>query len=234
MGKKLREFIERYRPRMRSKTHDTSENGYNYVRGQLTMEDKRNYANIERRLKVGNEDGQQMQQFMSDSPWSGDEVFEQIQQDIGAREELQAGGVLILDESADEKAGEGSIGAGRQYNGRLGKVELSQVGVTLTYAHRGANTWAMVDGELYLPPAWFDEAHAVLRQKLGLPATRQYADHAELGLRMIDRAINRKLPFRLVACEAAQCPQSSQSSRTRRGSSLGRQLQNCLAAAHHP
>jgi SRSO17 transposase len=59
---------------MRSKTHDTSENGYNYVRGQLTMEDKRNYANIERRLKVGNEDGQQMQQFMSDSPWSGDET----------------------------------------------------------------------------------------------------------------------------------------------------------------
>jgi SRSO17 transposase len=111
--------------------------------------------------------------------------------------------VLILDESADEKAGEGSIGAGRQYNGRLGKVELSQVSVTLTYAHRGANTWEMVDGELYLPPAWFDEAHAALRQKLGLPATRQYADHAELGLRMIDRAINRKLPFRLVACDAA-------------------------------
>ena len=167
------------------------------------MEDQRNYANIERRLKAGNQDGQQMQQFMSDSPWSAEGVFEQIQQDIGQRAELQEGGTLILDESADEKAGEESIGAGRQYNGRLGKLELSQVGVTLTYAHRGANTWVMVDGELYLQPHWFDEAHAPLRQKLGLPATRQYADHGELGLRMIDRALERKLPFRLLACDAA-------------------------------
>lgn len=167
------------------------------------MEDQRNYANIERRLKVGNQDGQQTQQFMSDSPWDGDGAFEQIQQDIGGREELQEGGVAILDESADEKADEGSIGAGRQYNGRLGKVELSQVSVTLTYAHRGANTWAMVDGELYLPPEWFDEEHAELRKKLGLPVSRAYADHAELGLRMIDRAIVRKLPFRLVACDGA-------------------------------
>ena len=167
------------------------------------MEDQRNYANIERRLKAGNQDGQQLQQFMSDSPWSADGVFEQIQQDLASRIELRADGTLILDESADEKAGEESIGAGRQYNGRLGKVELSQVSVTLTYAHRDANTWAMVDGELYLQPAWFDDGHAPIRQKLGLPATRQYADHAELGLGMIDRAIARQLPFRLLACDTA-------------------------------
>jgi hypothetical protein len=33
----------------------------------------RNFANIERRLHGG--DGQAMQQFMSDSPWSGQAVF---------------------------------------------------------------------------------------------------------------------------------------------------------------
>jgi SRSO17 transposase len=34
-----------------------------------------------------------------------------------------------LDESAEEKASTGSAGARRHYNGRLGKVEMSQVGV---------------------------------------------------------------------------------------------------------
>jgi SRSO17 transposase len=36
--------------------------------------------------------------------------------------------------SANEKSGNKSAGAGRQYNGRLGKVEMSQVGTFLSYA----------------------------------------------------------------------------------------------------
>ena len=40
--------------------------------------------------------------------------------------------VLVLDESAEEKGGPHSAGAGRQHNGRLGKIEMSQVDRALT------------------------------------------------------------------------------------------------------
>ena len=104
-------------------------------------------AIIARRVIDPTDDGQNLQQFMSDSPWSGSEVFKQIQTEIKERPELQDG-MLTLDESGDERAGGQSAGAARQYLGRLGKVEMGQVGVALGYY--ADEIWAMVDAELYL------------------------------------------------------------------------------------
>ena len=64
---------------------------------------------------------QNMQHFMSQSLWSGRALIEQMQRSIAERPELE-GGMLILDESADEKSGDVSAGAGRQHNGRMGKL----------------------------------------------------------------------------------------------------------------
>lgn len=72
---------------------------------------------------------------MSESPWSAQAVLEQVWAEVASQHDLQAGNVLILDESAEEKAGGQSAGAGRQYNGRLGKVEMSQVGTFLALAN---------------------------------------------------------------------------------------------------
>src|SRR5262249_47202177 len=85
--------------------------------------------------------------------WSGPAVFEQISAEITATPALAQGSTLILDESADEKAGMHNVGASRQYNGRLGKVDVCRVDTCLTYANGGL--WAMVDGELFLPEEWF-------------------------------------------------------------------------------
>jgi|GEM_PF-7069759 len=73
--------------------------------------------------------GKALREFwdMSDSPWIGQEMFQQIQREIKAHPALRTEGVVILDESADAKAGEHSVGAARQRNGRLGKVDLCQV-----------------------------------------------------------------------------------------------------------
>ena len=95
------------------------------------MEDARNFANIERRLEPGR-DGQQLQQFMSDSPWSAQSVYQRVQDDIREDRRFQQGGVLIVDETADAKAGEHSAGAARQHNGRLGKVDICQVATCLS------------------------------------------------------------------------------------------------------
>jgi SRSO17 transposase len=72
---------------------------------------------------------------MSNSPWSGPAVFEQIQAEIKAPPALAHGSTLILDERADEKAGTHNAGASRQYNGRLGKVDICRVDTYLTYAN---------------------------------------------------------------------------------------------------
>jgi len=106
-----------------------------------------------------------------------------------------------LDESSDEKAGEASAGAGRQHNGRLGKVEPSQTTVGLAYAHPATGTWALIDGELFLPEAWFTPDYADRRQAVGLPPERTLATKPELGLQMIRRVQARGLPFELLACD---------------------------------
>jgi SRSO17 transposase len=182
-----------------TKTHDVHEHAETYLRGQLTMDAKRNFANVERRVVGG--DGQAIQHFMSKSPWSGQAVFAQIQDDIRATPELAHGGWLILDESADEKAGEHSAGAGRQHNGRLGKIGVCQVATCLTYAHPALGVWALIDGELFLPEAWFGPAYAEQREQVELPANREFATKPTLGLRMILRAQAAAVPFERVACD---------------------------------
>jgi len=163
------------------------------------MQAKRNYANIARQVIDPEDDGQNVQQFMSDSPWEAQAVIQKVQQEIAGTEGLQEGGMLLLDESADEKAGSKSAGAGRQHNGRLGKVEMSQVGVFLAFYKELVWTW--VDGELFLPEHWFTSEMASERKRVGVPEERKFATKIELGWRMIERVKAHGLPFEAVACD---------------------------------
>jgi len=156
---------------------------------------------------------------VSKSPWSGQAVFAQIQLDIRDTPELAHGGWLILDESADEKAGEHSAGAGRQHNGRLGtpapstgagEIGMCQVATCLTYAHPEMGVWALIDGELFLPEAWFSPASAERRAQVELPVEREFATKPALGLRtlapparagVIQRVKAAGVPFERVACD---------------------------------
>jgi SRSO17 transposase len=165
------------------------------------METKRNYTNIGRAAGVA---GENIQHFMSNSPWPTQATMEQVQQEIKATPGLEQGGVLLLDESADEKAGDKSAGAGRQRNGRLGKVEMSQVGTLLAYAnltYPDRPVWTWVDGELYLQKHWFTPEMAELRQQVGIPPQRQFETKIEQGWKMIQRVKANGLPFGAVACD---------------------------------
>lgn len=160
------------------------------------MPAQRTISNIARAAGV---EKQNMQQYISDSPWEGRELIGSIRTAITLRGEFQEGSVLLLDESADEKAGADSAGAGRQYNGRLGKVEMSQVGVFLALVNRGYHTW--IDGELFLPEKWFKSGHQHKRERVGLPADRRFQTKLELGLKMIRRAQQDAIPFAAVDCD---------------------------------
>src|SRR5215471_11738249 len=198
LGERLSEFWQRFRGCFKTSTRDPSARAYTYLRGQLTMDGERNFATMARN-RTG-DDGQALQHFMSNSPWSGPEVFRPIQAEITATPALAQGSTLILDERADEKAGTHNAGASRQYNGRLGKVDVCRVDTCLTYANDGL--WAMVDGELFLPAEWFGAAFAQTRHELGIPSDRTFETKIQLGLKMVKRVKAKGVPFDLLACDA--------------------------------
>ena len=89
LAERLRRVWSRFRDCFTTKTRHTSEYAWIYLRGVLTMDTDRNVANIARRVIDLDDDGQTLQQFMSDSPWSGAAVCAQIQREIRQRPALQ-------------------------------------------------------------------------------------------------------------------------------------------------
>jgi SRSO17 transposase len=197
LGKRLERFWRYYGQKARTKTRDTRAYGLSYLKGLLRLKADRNMAEIAREAGISE---QNMQHFISHSPWSGSEMIEQVQQAVCEREEL-ASGMLILDESADVKYGESSAGSSRQHNGRLGKVEQSQVGVYLSYAK--GNVWTLIDGALFLTEKWFSKSYAGRRDKAEIPSERAvFQTKIELGWQMIEGAKAAKLPFVAVAFDS--------------------------------
>jgi len=201
LPERLHGFWQRFAASFKTKTRNTSEYAYHYLSGLLRLETKRNYTNIGRATGVA---GENVQHFMSNSPWSAGAALDQVLREIKATPGVERGSVLILDESADQSGGK-MAGAGRQYNGRLGKVEMSQVGTFLGYANLtdvNRPLWTWVEGELYLPQSWFAPEKAEERKRVGIPPERQFETKIELGWKMIQRVMAKELPFDAVACDA--------------------------------
>jgi SRSO17 transposase len=164
------------------------------------MKTGRHFAGIGREA---NGSQQNLQHFMTCSPWSGAAVCQAVQEELKATVGLAHGGVRVVDESADEKAGDGRVGAGRQYNGRLGKVEMSQVAVLLSDVNLTVpqGLWSWMDGEWFLPETGFEADQAAQRQRLGLPKDLTFVTQVELAWKLIQRAQERGIPFERVAMD---------------------------------
>jgi len=196
LGNRLSGFWERFAGCVATKTRDSQAYGLAYISGLLRIDRARTMAEIGRQTGVSE---QNMQHFISNSPWQGQRIVQQVQQEISTRTEFH-GGVLVIDESADEKAGLHSAGSGRQHNGRLGKIDVAQVGVfaTLVRDHH----WSWVDGELFLPEAWFSEAYAEKRTASGIPTERRFETKVELAWRLIERIDAGPITFEAVTFDS--------------------------------
>jgi SRSO17 transposase len=128
-GDRLSQFWRRFRGGFTTRTRDTSAHASAYRRAQWTMAPERNVATMDRPRNGG--DGPALQPCMANSPWSGPGVLSQRQAESKASPALAHGSTLMLDERAEEKAGTHNAGASRQYNGRLGKVEVCRVDTCL-------------------------------------------------------------------------------------------------------
>ena len=83
------------------------------------------------------------------------EVLDHVARDADELIGDSADAALIIDESAFVKQGKMSVGASRQYLGRLGKVDRGQVAVFGVLA-KGYFATA-IDTRLYLPKEWTDD-----------------------------------------------------------------------------
>jgi SRSO17 transposase len=93
-------------------------------------------------------------------------------------------GVLIVDETADEKSSADAVGAARQYSGTVGGIALCQVAVTVTYATGRGH--ALIGRTLYLPEARAaDEEH---RELAGVPEDVMFATKPQLAGALLERA----------------------------------------------
>ena len=100
----------------------------------------------------------------------------------------------------EERAGGHSAGASRRSVGRLGKVEMGQVTVPLSYSL--GSSWLMVDAEPYLAQEWFDQKHRAQWGRLGIPEETCFATKLQLGLKMV-RIASQTLPFEVIGCDSA-------------------------------
>jgi SRSO17 transposase len=109
--------------------------------------------------------------------------------------------VVIIDEAGVVKQGASSVGVAPQYCGAVGKIANAQVGVYLAYA--SCKGYTLADGRLFVPEAWFDDAHAGLREACGIPEELTFQTKPEIALALLQEAVRRgSFPFRWVAVDA--------------------------------
>jgi SRSO17 transposase len=98
--------------------------------------------------------------------------------------ELRPDPVWVIDDTGFPKQGHHSVGVARQYSGTLGKTANCQVAVSLHEV--GAEESAILDGRLYLPESWTQDAQR--RTEAGIPAEVKFQTKWQLALELIDEA----------------------------------------------
>lgn len=139
---------------------------------------------------------QRLHHMLSESNWSRAEVRQQLIAD--ANTQFGHGAALVFDESAFAKKGNKSVGVARQWNGRLGKTENSQVGVFAALVRDRA--CALVDGELFVPEHWFDDQARC--REAGVPETLDFRTKGEIALDLLLRLRRDGLHYSHVVFDA--------------------------------
>jgi SRSO17 transposase len=106
-----------------------------------------------------------------------------------------ADGVLIVDETADEKSSDSCAGASHQYSGTVGGTAMCQVAVTLTWA--GPAGHALIGRALYLPEGW--AADEERRELAGVPGEITFQTKPQLAGDLLQHAHGQGIRAAFVA-----------------------------------
>jgi len=189
-------FHQRFAHYFATKTRNMADTAMQYLQGQLQYQRWGNMVQFEK--VVPESDHQSFQHFASNSPWDDEPILDDVSQTISERIGDAQHGCLHIDESGFPKQGNDSVGVSRQYCGRLGKVDNCQVGVFLGY---NSNSYRMLlDKRLYLSEEWIKDKER--RRKCGVPENIVFQTKAQLGLELIHKAIERKIPFGWIGMDS--------------------------------
>ncbi len=183
-AQELYQCIEGYADLFKCRTHTSVEKAKQYVSGLFQAEK----SNIEVMSEtVDGSDLQNLNHFISQSPWDATAVIARIgqdTQDVLQQVAQQTGQNIgyIVDESGGRKQGMRSVGVGRQYLGSLGKVDNGQVAVFGSLIC--GNERGLVHTRLFLPESWTNDAKRC--EKAGVPEeARTFQTKPMLALEMI-------------------------------------------------
>jgi SRSO17 transposase len=125
-----------------------------------------------------------VQFFVGNGKWDDEAVMAELRTHVGEAI-ATADGVIVVDGSSFPKKGTESCGVGRQWCGRLGKVDNCQVGVFLAYAT--GDGYAPLDRRLYLPEDWASDA--TRREKCHVPPEVVFREKWQIALEILDRSL---------------------------------------------
>src|SRR4051812_13998620 len=152
-AEQLVDFHERFAPLFGK--DQAQDHAYDYIKGLMVCPERKSIEPIA--LLVGHGDVSGLQKFVGAGPWPYDDVQAEVQS-LFADELVPSGigspvgTVGVVDESAFTKKGTHSAGVARQHNGRLGKEDNCQVGVSLVGVTPAGS--ALLDHQLFLPESW--------------------------------------------------------------------------------
>jgi SRSO17 transposase len=184
-------------PLFQHRGRDVSPHAKHYLQGLLSHIAHKNML----RMSDANPHAKQedLQHFLSDSPWSQAAVWRWIAQRASQRLGGHPQSMLILDESAFAKKGEKSVGVARQYNGRLGKTDNCQVGVySVLSLHQRAT---LVGARLFLPESWVKDSARCL--EAGVPKEEiRPRTKIQLAQELVAEALENQVQFAWVGMDA--------------------------------
>lgn len=151
-----------------------------YVQGLLIPGERKSIEPIADRLEV---DSQKLQQFMADSPWNEQQVWEAMRREVvPVLEPLAA---WIVDETGWLKQGDKSVGVAHQYCGAVGKQANCQVSVEVVVSD--GEIAAPVAGRLYLPEKWANDK--LRREAAGVPPQIQFQTKPAIAVNLIKEVL---------------------------------------------
>jgi len=141
---------------------------------------------------------QRLGHFITDSKWS-DRAVRRTGARYAIDEMIKPGPIeaWIIDDTGFLKQGKHSVGVKRQYTGSAGKITNCQIGVSLSISTRTEHL--PIDFELYLPKEWAEDPDR--RKEARIPEHVQFATKPELALKMLDHALEDKVPKGVVLAD---------------------------------
>ncbi len=149
-------------------------------------------ANTEPVVGAQHARAQGLQWFLSESTWDPKAInarrLEELRADPTTAPDED--GVLVIDEHGDRKWGKQTAHVGRQYLANLGKTDSGVVSVTSLWADE--RVYWPVDLEPYTPAHHFPQGKA----------DPQFRTKLRLAVELVQRAVERDLPFRAVVADS--------------------------------